>query len=103
MAIARVDRAEGIRMHTSTTKKLLKNSSGQFVIEAVLLMTVTMGLIIFATRMIKEEKWISKLATSQWGKIAGMLEAGVWENPDGAKKMHPNQIDRHRTPFPRKN
>ena len=90
-------------MDTSPTKKLLNNSRGQFVIEAVLLMTVTVGLIIFATRKIQEEKWISKLATSQWGKIAGMLESGVWEDPDTAKKMHPNQIDRHRTPFPRKN
>lgn len=90
-------------MATSMNKKLLRNSSGQFVIEAVLLMVITTGLVIFATRKIQEEQWMSKIATSQWDRFAGMLEAGVWESPATAKTLHPNQLDRHRTPYPRKN
>lgn len=66
-------------------------------------MVITTGFVIFATGKIQEEQWLNKLTGSQWDKVAGMLEAGVWQSPTAAKGLHPNQILRHRTPFPRKN
>ena len=81
--------------------KCLKNSKGQFVVEAVLLMTVAIGLFIFATAQLREGKYLAKLVGSPWQKISGMIEAGVWDTPDKARAHHPNQANRSNTHDPR--
>ena len=75
-------------------KKPLLNHRGQFVIEAVLLMVVTVGFFIWGTKQLREGKYLAKLIGGPWQKVAGMIEAGVWETPDKAKKLHPNQLAR---------
>ena len=72
----------------------LKNSKGQFVIEAALLMVVTVSLFMWGTNKLRDGKYLAKLIGGPWKKVAGMLEAGVWEPPERAKKLHPNQVKR---------
>lgn len=89
-------------MKPSFSKRLLGNPRGQFVIEGILLMIVTVSVLIAGTRYVQEQKWMSKLVSGPWSLIAGMIESGVWEDPSAAKAEHPNQIKRHRSPFPKR-
>ncbi|MEK2643777.1 hypothetical protein [Bdellovibrio sp. BCCA] len=78
----------------------LRNRKGQFVIEGVLLLVVTVSAFLWATNYARDNKFLAKLIAGPWTKISGMIEAGVWEAPDKARKQHPNQIDRSNTVKP---
>ena len=75
-------------------KNPLRNRKGQFLIENVLMMIVTIGFLIFATKSLREGKYLAKLISEPWLKVSGMIEAGVWEAPKTAQSKHPNQINR---------
>jgi hypothetical protein len=75
-------------------KNALRNNKGQFLIENVLMMLVTIGFLIFATKELREGKYLAKLISDPWQKVAGMIESGVWEPPKTAQTKHPNQINR---------
>lgn len=77
--------------------KAIKNQKGQFVIEAVLLATLTLGLFMFITKQLQGSKFLANLIGEPWGYIAGMSESGVWETPDKAKSFHPNLISGNRS------
>lgn len=89
-------------MKPLSSKRRLRSNSGQFVVEAVLLMIVTISLIIYATKYARDNHWMANLIAGPWKKVAGMLETGVWEDPSTAKGKHPNRLDRHRSPYPKK-
>ncbi|MBO9667302.1 MAG: hypothetical protein J7501_10880 [Bdellovibrio sp.] len=74
--------------------KYLSNQKGQFVIEAVLLMVVMLSIFIASINALKDSKYLSKLVSGPWVTVAGMIESGVWEPADAARKKHPNQFDR---------
>ncbi|MGZ3774195.1 MAG: hypothetical protein ACXVCY_11665 [Pseudobdellovibrionaceae bacterium] len=78
------------------------NNKGQFVIEAVLLMTVTMFLLTWGTKKLRDDKFLANLISGPWEKVSGMIEAGVWESPTKARPLHPNQIARSVTVDPNK-
>lgn len=78
-------------------KTTFRNNKGQFVIEAVLMMTVTIGFFLWGTNELRERKVLAKLVEGPWSRVAGMLEAGVWEKPEEARKLHPNQFRRSLT------
>lgn len=88
-------------MKPRSSKGRLASNSGQFVIEGVLLMIVTISLIIYATKYARDNNWMANLIAGPWKKVAGMMETGVWEDPSTSRGKHPNQIDRHRTPYPK--
>ncbi len=81
-------------MKMNSGKNLLKNAHGQFVIEAVLLMTVSISLLLFGLRFLKENKALATLVSGPWEKTAGMIESGVWKPAEEAAKKHPNQAER---------
>ncbi len=76
------------------------NNKGQFVIEGVLVMGVTIGFFLWGMNQLREGKFLAKIIGGPWEKVSGMIEAGVWEAPEKAKKLHPNQIDRSITNEP---
>lgn len=76
----------------------IHNQRGQFVIEAVLLMTLFMGLLILGVRTFREGKVLPSLVEAPWGKTAGMIEAGSWLPVNDARTRHPNQFQRAFTP-----
>ncbi|KYG66833.1 hypothetical protein AZI86_07300 [Bdellovibrio bacteriovorus] len=78
-------------------KRLVSNNRGQFLIETVLLMVLTIGLFIGASNFLREKKILSKMIGGPWEKVSGMIEAGVWASPDQARTKHPNQIKRSLT------
>ena len=81
-------------------KNLITNKNGQFVIEGVLLMVVTIGAFLWATNQIREGKFLAKMVGGPWEKVSGMIEAGVWKSPAEARALHPNQIGRSVTAKP---
>lgn len=78
------------------------NNKGQFVIEAVLIMTVTLGFFMWGSKKLRDDKFLANLIGGPWEKVSGMIEAGVWEPPSKARNLHPNQIDRAVTVDPNK-
>lgn len=81
-------------MKKSSRKSLLKNERGQFVIEAVLLMVVSVSFLLFALKYLKENKAMGNLVGGPWEKVSGMIESGSWKPADEAAKKHPNQLER---------
>lgn len=82
-------------------KNIVSNNKGQFLIEAVLLMVLMVGLLIAATTKLKESKALAKMINGPWEQVSGMIESGVWDSPDAARKKHPNQINRSLSLDPR--
>lgn len=79
--------------------KRRRGQEGQFVIEALLLMCITVAIFVALTKSLKDAKIATKLVTGPWSKIAGMTEMGVWQEPDGqSRKKHPNSFNRFFTP-----
>lgn len=74
--------------------RLLRNNRGQFLIEAVLLMFVSISLLLFGLRALKENNAMATLVSGPWEKVAGMIESGSWRPAEEAAKKHPNQVDR---------
>lgn len=83
-------------------KFIIPNHKGQFVIEAVLLMTVTMAIVMWSSKKLREDRFIANLIGGPWEKVSGMIEAGVWEPPSKARSLHPNQKQRSITFDPSK-
>jgi len=81
-------------MKKNSRNSLLKNERGQFVIEAVLLMVVSVSILLFGLRYLKENKTMGTLVSGPWEKVAGMVESGSWTPADEAASKHPNQLDR---------
>lgn len=73
---------------------LLRNQQGQFVIEAVLLMVLSIGLLTAGLRVLRDGKAISNLVDGPWDRVAGMIESGSWQEPKAAARVHPNQRSR---------
>lgn len=78
----------------------LHNRKGQFVIEGVLLMVVTISAFLWATNQLRQGQFLAKMISGPWEKISGMIESGVWDAPAKARKLHPNQLGRSNTAKP---
>lgn len=79
------------------------NQRGQFAIEAVLLMTVLLGVFMMVTKYVRDNKLISKLVAGPMQNVAAMTAYGTWKAdgctaPGKSKqtigKCHPNSISR---------
>ncbi|MFM6929445.1 MAG: TadE/TadG family type IV pilus assembly protein [Bdellovibrio sp.] len=76
-------------------KRFKPTEKGQFVIEAVLLMVVMLGIFLASINALKEGQFLAKLISGPWVKISGMIESGVWEDEKVTKKTsHPNTFNR---------
>lgn len=72
----------------------LSNPSGQFLIETVLLMLLSMGFFVFLINQLKSMELVRSIVQDPWAKVAGMIESGSWEPPGKARRLHPNQTER---------
>jgi hypothetical protein len=83
-------------------KNSLHNNRGQFAIEAVLLMTVMLGVFLYITKYARDHRFIQDLASKPIDRVAIMTGYGTWKDgcksPTGSKltigKCHPNSIHR---------
>ena len=78
------------------TARIIRNSKGQFVVEAVLLMVLSLGLFMFASKYLREQKVISNMVENPWNRVSTMIESGVWG------PYTPQQLTRHPNDAPRR-
>jgi hypothetical protein len=81
-------------MRKNSFTPFLKNQRGQFLIEAVLLMVLSIGLLTFALKQLNDGKVLANLISGPWERAAGMIESGIWDKPEKAASHHPNQRSR---------
>lgn len=77
--------------------KLILNRSdqkGQILIEALLLMIVSLGLLVATLNYFKETKTLNKVTNTIWSGVGQMTEFGNW--PTAAPPVHPNSTLRTR-------
>lgn len=70
----------------------LKNQGGQLIVEAVLLMALTVGVSLVVTKYLEQNKFAQKLVSKPWTVLSGMIECGVWSGCKPGK--HPNTMER---------
>lgn len=71
-----------------------RSSKGQVLIEAVLLLTLLVGMWSLFSRYAKQKKWFDSLVNGPWQSMSGMIETGVWDSPQKARAKHPNSFNR---------
>ena len=76
----------------------LRNSNGQFTIEAVLLIAVFSTIALYTSKQMRDQGIGSKLVEGPWMPVRGMIEDGVWNgNMKEAMAYHPSVKRRHAT------
>jgi hypothetical protein len=75
-------------------KKRRLNSQGQVLIEAVLLLTLVVGMWSVFSKYAKEKKWFDSMVNGPWQSMSGMIETGLWKPPQQSRPKHPNNFNR---------
>lgn len=75
-------------------KVSVKSQRGQLVVEAILLMVVLLAIAGLATKYLANSQLAQKLTIEPWGKLAGMIECGSWQQCQGGIGVHPSSINR---------
>jgi hypothetical protein len=57
----------------------LSNQKGQFLVEAVLLLVVMMGISMALRQFFASSEFAKSLVSAPWSKLAGMIECGTWK------------------------
>jgi hypothetical protein len=73
----------------------MKNQRGQLVVEAVLLMTVLLGITFMVTSFLQKSQIAQKFTSEPWARLAGMIECGSWQSCQGSPGLHPSSRDRN--------
>ena len=86
------------------SRRVIKlNNKGQFAIEAVLLMTLFVGLFAFTMNLIRKKNIVQNLTDTSVAKVKNLSEYGTWKQDCKAMKggssqtaanCHPNSINR---------
>ncbi len=92
------------RINLFRFKKYLKlNNQGQFAVEAVLLMTLFVGIFAFTMKQIRDKQLVQNLTDTSVAKVKNMSEYGTWRpeckaikggSSQTAANCHPNSINR---------
>lgn len=77
---------------------MIKHNSGQLTLEAVLILTIFVSVILAGSRTLRDKKILSSLVESPWAYVSGMIENGMWMPPAQGRAKHPNHITRHGSP-----
>ena len=59
-------------------KTPLKNQGGQLMVEAVLLLALTVSFSVMVTKYLQDSQFAQKLVAKPWSTLSGMIECGVW-------------------------
>lgn len=78
--------------------KQILNQKGQLSFEAVLIVILLLIISTFATRYIRDNKFLARMLSGPWSRMAGMMETGNWDPPakawDETKHPHVNTMTR---------
>jgi len=78
-------------MRKKSAHSLRQNNKGQFVVEAILLMVLSIGLLTMGLKLLRDNKAMANLISGPWQNAAGMIENGIWAPAKEAAAKHPNQ------------
>ena len=70
------------------------NNVGQMTIEAVLILSMLLGVTIFLSNQFRENELLRKFVHGPWDRIAGMAQNGHWAPPGDSMSVHPNNRSR---------
>lgn len=65
------------------------------VVEAVLLMTVLLGMTMAVSKFLHQSQIAQKLTSEPWARLSGMIECGVWKSCQSGVALHPSSRDRN--------
>lgn len=71
-----------------------RKSKGQFVIEAVLLMSIGIMLLMGLKKWAEQSQIFANMLTKPWVKISGMIENGAWGDPASTRIRHPHNHEK---------
>jgi len=71
-----------------------RKSKGQFVIEAVLLLSIGIMLFLGLKKWAEEKQIFANMLTKPWAKISGMIENGAWGDPASTRSKHPHNHEK---------
>lgn len=71
------------------------NQSGQFIVEAVLLITLLLGATVATAKYFKDKSIVAQIISAPWKSLSGMIQNGMWAPPQASMEMHPNNHNRH--------
>lgn len=57
---------------------LSRNQKGQIIVEAVLLLVLTFGIMMLFVGQLKKMEFAKKVTIEPWARISGMVECGSW-------------------------
>lgn len=76
-------------MNNLCRKKTLTKSSGQMVIEMILVMTVLVAIVGALRSTLQSSEAFKTLVQGPWRVLSGMMVAGNWNSPSVAVSRHP--------------
>ena len=71
----------------------MKSQRGQLVVEAVLLMSVLLGITMLVSSFFQKSQLAQKLTFEPWSQLTNMIECGSWSSCQTAG-VHPSTVDR---------
>lgn len=71
-----------------------RKSKGQFVIEAVLLLSIGVMLLFGLKKWADQSQIFANILTKPWAKISGMIENGAWGDPASTRAKHPHNHEK---------
>ena len=81
-----------IKLGTAEFQK--RKSKGQFVIEAVLLLSLGFMGLMGLKKWADDKQIFSNILSKPWIKISGMIENGAWGDPESTRRKHPHNPDK---------
>lgn len=72
----------------------VKTNYGQMTIEAVLILTMLLGLSTFVANEFRNNELLIKFVQGPWKQISGMAQNGTWGQPGATMADHPNNFNR---------
>lgn len=71
-----------------------RKSKGQFVIEAVLLLSIGVMMLMALKNWADQSQIFANIMTKPWAKISGMIENGAWGTPASTRSYHPHNHEK---------
>ncbi len=76
--------------------KSVANQSGQFIVEAILIMVMLFAVVLAIANAFKSQSLFAQVVSAPWQHMSGMIQNGVWATREQSMTLHPSNHSRHR-------
>ena len=73
----------------------IKNQRGQIAVEYILLSVIVLGVFLAVRNQLTSDNTMGNFVQKPWAMVAGMVETGVWGDPQRVRAQHPGSLKRH--------